>query len=155
MTVQARRIASIPRRTATETWRSICELVTESGSEARQELNAITGIASALITEGYTGCTPIIVSGNGPQVRVYTLHGEDAIDSDPLDETPLSQIPCQGDWRLSLPCGEDDLDEAAQATSRSAHIEIRSLVETTVASAQGSTNAGLRPVINLTALERT
>lgn len=155
MTVQARRIASIPRRTASETWRLICELLTEPGADARRELDAITGIASALITEECTRGAPIIVSGNGPQVRVYTLHGDDAIDADSLDETPLSQIPTKVDWRLSLPCGPDDLDEATEATSGSAHVEIRSLVETKTASAQAPTEAELRPVIDLAALERS
>lgn len=155
MTVNARRIASIPRRTATETWRSICDLITESGSEARQELDAITGIASALITEEYTRDAPIIVSGNGPQVRVYTLHGDDAIGADPLDETSLSQTPTKETWRLSLPCGEDDLDEATQATSRSPHVEVRSLAEDAAASARVAADAKLRPVIDLAALERS
>jgi len=155
MTVHARRIASIPRRTATETWRSICELVTDYGTEARQELEAITGIVSALITEEYTRGTPITVSGNGPQVRVYTLHGDDAIDADPLDEAPLSQNPTERDWRLSIPCGEDDLEEATQATSRSAHVEIRPLVESTAASTQAAAEPRFRPVIDLTALEQS
>lgn len=155
MTVHARRIASIPRRTATETWHSICQLVTEPGTEARQELDAITGIASALITEEYTRGAPIIVSGGGPQVRVYTLHGDDAIDADPLDETSLAQYPAQGDWRISLPCGQDDLDEAAQATAQSAHVEVRSLEESATASARDAIDAQLRPVIDLAALERS
>lgn len=154
MTVHARRIASIPSRTATETWHTICDLVSEPGTKARHELDAIKGIASALITEEYTRVAPVIVSGTGVQVRIYTLHGDDAIDADPFDETPLTQYPTQGGWRLSLPCGAYDLDEAIQATTQSTHVEVRSLEEATAASTGDAIQAPLRPAVDLSALER-
>jgi hypothetical protein len=156
VTVHARRIASIPRRTATETWLAISEMVTAADSPARQELQDIVGIASALITEEYLRDAPVIVSGAGPQVRVYTLHGEAAIEADPFDETPLSSDPTSSEWTLSLPCGEDDLGEARQAVSESAHVEVRSLIDdAATASGRAVTPSGRHPVINLAALEQS
>lgn len=155
MTVHARRVASIPRRTATETWRAIYELVTEADSAARQELAAITGIASALITDEYTRAAPVIVSGNGPQVRVYTLHGDAAIDADQSMETPLSHTPTSGDWSLSLPCGEDDLAEATDAVAHAAHVQIRSIIDDPAPAARSAAQSNLRPTIDLAALEQS
>jgi hypothetical protein len=156
MTVHARRIASIPRRTATETWQAICEMLTTPGSPARQELQGIVGIASALITEEYLRDAAVIVSGAGPQVRIYTLHGEAAIEADPLDETPLSHDPTGGDWKVSLPCGESDLDEARDAVNAFPHVEVRSLVDDAPApSSRGAETSNRRPIINLAALEQS
>jgi len=156
MTIHARRIASIPCRTATETWRTICELITPQDGAARRELQAIVGVASALITEEYTQGAPIVLAGTGPQVRIYTLHGDAAIEADSLDEAPLNHDPTDGDWTLSLPCGDDDLDETLRAVSESPHIEVRSLADQACSSSTSAKQLITpRPVIDLAALEQS
>lgn len=149
MTVHARRIASVPRRGPIDTWRAICDLLCQDDDEARAELNGIAGIGSALIAEENTRDAPIIVSGVGPQVRVYTLHGDQAIEADLSEELALSHAPTTGNWNLSLPCADDDLNEAQEAVRRAPHVEVRQLGQAMAAAATSSSG---RPVIDLTAL---
>lgn len=157
MTVHARRIASVPRRGPIDTWRAICDLLCQDDDEARAELDGIAGIASALIAEEYTRDAPIIVSGAGPQVRVYTLHGNQAIDADLSEELALSHAPTTGEWNLSLPCADDDLDEAQEAVRGAPHVEMRQLDQAAAQSAMAAaaTSSSGRPVIDLTALEQS
>lgn len=109
MTVIARKIISVPERTATETWDVISHLLApDSGSEAARELASVAGIASSLITrEAIT--SPMVLYGSGPRVRLYCLYNEDAIEGDGASESSLPFDATSGDWRLSLPCPEDDL----------------------------------------------
>jgi hypothetical protein len=153
VTVQARRIAAIPRRSSVDTWRAISDLLARPATPARGELEAATGVAAMLIAEEYTRDAPVIMSGTGPQLRLYTLHGDEAIDADLDAETPFAFDPTDGDWSLSLPCGVDDLEEATQALSATAHITVREMTsETPVAAA--ALRASGKPVINLSELER-
>ena len=122
----ARRIASVPRRTSEETWQRVIELVSEPGSAARRELVAITPVAALLIAEEYTSLAPVTISGGEPLVRIYTLHGNDAVDHDLDDETGLAFNPTFGDlWTLSIPAIGSDVDAARSAIGGADHIEIR------------------------------
>lgn len=126
MSVVARLLASVPRRTSVETWQRLVELVTTSTSEARAELETITPVAAMLIAEEYTRAAPVIISGGGPLVRVYTVHREEAIDHDLDDEADLSFNPTAGDsWLLSLPALGGDIDVARAAVSGARHVEVR------------------------------
>lgn len=157
MTVHARRIASVPRRSAGDTWRALCELISAPGTPARAELESVLGIAAALITEEYTRECPITISGSGPQVRIYTLHGEQAIEAQPSDELPLNHDPTAGEWTLSLPCGPNYLEEAEEAIGSAPHVEVRSTSSDDTAPAATAADRQLRrrPVIDLAALERS
>jgi hypothetical protein len=111
MTVVARRVAAVPSRTSVQTWQRVVELVAADGSPARAELSSITSAASMLIAEEYTKAAPITISGGGPLVRVYTLHGDAAIEHDITDEPELAFDPTAGeDWTLSLPAEGDDVE---------------------------------------------
>lgn len=155
MTVHARRIASVPRRGPIDTWRAICDLIGAEG-DARAELDGIAGIAAALIAEEYTRDDPITVSGTGPQVRIYTLHGDQAIEAETAEELPLSHAPTTGSWALSLPCADDDLVEAEAAVAAAPHVEVRTLGQTAgVAKSAASASPAARPIIDLAALERS
>jgi hypothetical protein len=109
MTVIARRIISVPERTATETWEVISRLLApDTGSLAARELALVTGIACSLITrEAMT--SPIVLYGTGPRVRIYCLYNEDAVEGDEASESQLSFDATSGDWALSLPCPDEDL----------------------------------------------
>ena len=109
MTVIARTFASVPQRTATETWKAISEvLAPDSESAAALELASVSGIASSLITrEAMT--SPIVVYGSGPRVRIYCLYNDDAIEGDDVREGALPFDATAGDWKMSLPCPLDDL----------------------------------------------
>lgn len=109
MTVLARRIASVPRRTSVETWQVISALLAPAGTPAWARLDAATGPAAMVIAEEVTWAAPIILSGSGPQLRIYTLHGEAAIEADLDQELSFPFVPTTGDWALSLPASPEDL----------------------------------------------
>lgn len=154
MTVHARRIASVPRRTSVETWNTIVDLVTGAGSSARTQLLSVSGVGAAAIADEYTRDSPIIISGSGPQVRIYTLHGSDAVEADLSDERPLTQDPTAAEWTMSIPCADVDLDDFTELLSGAANVEIRSAAgddETVPAEPK----AAARPVIDLAALDQS
>ncbi len=110
MTIVARRIASTPVRTAAETWNRIVTLISNATSLGRQELDAVGGIAASVIADEIPKEAPVVVTGNGPRLRVYCVYGEDAVIGDDCDEAELSWIPAEGEWRLFLPCAKEDLE---------------------------------------------
>jgi len=128
MTVVSRRVISTPARSASASWDVIMELVSAAGSPARQELQAIEGIASCIIAEESLKSDPCVVFGSGPRVRIYCLYNEDAIAGDDASEAALTFTPAEGDWQMSLPCAADDLEWIKKALSeRSTHVTAREL----------------------------
>ena len=117
MTIIRRDIVSVPRRTPSETWAAICELVSKAGSDARVELMAAGDVATTLIAEEATGSTR--PSSRGPsQVRVYTLHHNDSLEADLDDEQALVTFVADDDWVASLPADESDVGWASTALNR-------------------------------------
>jgi hypothetical protein len=102
-----RNIASVPLRSAKETWQAIMNLVTGDGSVDRQQLDAAASIMESLIADERPATVPIVLSGCGPRVLIYCLYSEDAIEAG-LDIDSLSSNPTAGDWRMTAPCEEDD-----------------------------------------------
>jgi hypothetical protein len=130
MTTVARRLASIPRRTSVDTWEHLVGLTTRPGSRARTELQRITAVASMLIAEEYAHSTPITIAGGGPLVRIYTLHGDEAIDHDLDEEVEFGFDSTGGDsWLMSLPAAGADVGIARSATSDALHVEVRDIGE--------------------------
>jgi hypothetical protein len=130
MSVVSRRVSSVPVRTSVETWKAVVALLTAPDHQARTSLDAITNAAAMLITEEYTRDAPIVVvPATGPRLRVYTVHGIAAVDGD-LDEAPLATWPlAEPGWRLSLPCGIDDIDDVRAALRQYSFIEVRDVTE--------------------------
>jgi hypothetical protein len=104
-----RNIASIPTRSAAETWRAIIELVTGDGSIDRQQLEAAASIMESLIADEQPAAVPIVFKGCGPRLLVYCLYDENAMEAG-LDIDNLSTNPTAGDWRMTAPCEEADVD---------------------------------------------
>jgi hypothetical protein len=155
VTVVARRLASVPRRTSVETWQRLVDLISAEGSPARAELSSITSVASMLIAEEYTTTAPVTISGGGPLVRVYTLHGQDAIEYDLDDEAELAFDPTGGDsWILSLPAAGADIAIAQAAVAAAAHVEVRDLAEAERSTAAQSASPRPDLVLDLQELER-
>jgi hypothetical protein len=130
MSVVSRRVASVPVRTSVETWKVIVALLTAADQEARTSLEAITNTAAMLISEEYTRDAPVVVvPAAGPRVRVYTVHGTPAVEGDG-DEAPLATWPlAEPGWRLSLPCGVDDIHEVRAALQPYPFIDVRNITE--------------------------
>lgn len=160
MTVVARRIASIPKRTSVDTWRVIADLLADPGGAAHNELLAVTNVVAMLIADENTRDTPIIVTASaGPRVRIYTLHEDSALDEDEVQELPLSAYPTdEAEWELSVPCADSDLDFVRSALAAHPHVTARSTtedVEKAVAASSSIPGGRQVPVeINLAELER-
>jgi hypothetical protein len=136
MSVVSRRIPAVPVRTSAQAWTAIVELVTAPGQPARADLEAISNIAAMLISEEYTRDAPIVFMPTiGPRVRIYTVHGTAAIE-DGGDEAPLANWPLveQG-WRVSLPCGIDDIDDVRASLRAFAFVDVRDTTEGITAAA--------------------
>ncbi|HXI72521.1 MAG TPA: hypothetical protein VNN22_19430 [Verrucomicrobiae bacterium] len=110
-TVISRTFASTPQRTAGETWTAIMKLLApDAASAARAELQKVAGVAASAIVSEAPANDAIYVYGEGPQIRIYCVFGENAVSQDGLNEDPLIEIPTAGSWKMSLPCLPEDLD---------------------------------------------
>lgn len=109
-TLVARRVASMPSRTAAQTWEKIVQiLAADPRSPAREELAEAAGVACSSISSEAIKEAPIVVWCGGPRVRVYGVFDEDAITGDGVNEDALSKSPTEGDWRMSIPCPPEDV----------------------------------------------
>ena len=71
MSVVRRAFKSRPGRDASETWRTITELLLRNGDgSARAELEAVAGIATSLIADQAPREAPITVICSGPRTRI-------------------------------------------------------------------------------------
>jgi hypothetical protein len=156
MTTVARRVGAIPVRSSVETWRAICALLAPQDSTGLTELSAATSVAALLIAEEYTSLAPVVVTGTGgTRVRVYTVHGAEAVDAQ-SHETSLTFWPCNnGTWAISFPCAEADLGELSSALKHMPRFTVRDLTEDARAEVAASADPrpGRQPTINLTELE--
>lgn len=125
MTVVARTFASVPARSAIETWKAIVELIApDPQSPARSELDRVQGVSCSIIASEMR--VPIVVHGGGcPRVRIYCVYGDDAIEGEGVRETALSFIPTEGDWRMSLPCPTEELEWVCASLRSSARVSAR------------------------------
>lgn len=103
-----RDIASIPARSAAETWAAIIALVKHQGSIDIAQLEAAASVMQALIAEEHPSAQPIVFSGGGPRVVIYCVYAEQAMEMG-LSIDPLPENPTKGDWRMTAPCDEDDV----------------------------------------------
>ncbi len=109
-TVIRRTFRSSPYRNAQLTWAAIVDLLTQSTqSDAEKELEAVAGIAASCIADQSPISAPIIVTCDGPRTRIYCIYNDDAIDGADANENTLGFDPLNGEWAVSLPCENDDL----------------------------------------------
>ncbi len=142
MTTYARTFRSTPQRDALQTWHSVVDLLTRGKTGAnRTELLSVGGVAASVIAEQGPKGAPIVVTCDGPQTRIYCLYDDDAIDGSDANEDELGFDPLKGDWRLSLPCPEDDLVWVQAALKKlSSRITARDL-DTTVSAEDSASTA--------------
>jgi hypothetical protein len=109
-TVVRRTFTSTPQRDAAATWQAIVALLTQGkAGDARAELLAVAGVAASVIADQGPKDAAVVVTCDGPRTRIYCLYGDDAIGGSDANEDALGFNPLQGDWRVSLPCGDEDL----------------------------------------------
>jgi hypothetical protein len=109
-TVITRNVASTPERSPGGTWEVIIGILANEKNSAHAELKTISGVAAAMISSEAPKNDAFVIYGNGPQIRVSCVFGDDAITGDGVNEDQLTESPTDGDWRMSIPCPEEDLD---------------------------------------------
>ncbi|MBN1171296.1 MAG: hypothetical protein JXA67_03900 [Micromonosporaceae bacterium] len=155
MSVVSRTVPAIPVRTSTDTWAVIVALLTAPEHAARADLNAIADTAALLIAEEYTRDAPIVVlPAVGDRIRIYTVHGPAAIDDE--DPAALATWPLTTPgWKVSLPCGVDDIDEIRAALAPYSFAEVRDTTEGVTVGVAASAPHGTGSIsINYDELER-
>ena len=142
-TVASRTFRSIPHRNAYDTWTVIVALLTQGRTgTAYNELMAVAGVASSLITDQTPCDAAIIVTCDGPRTRIYCLYDDDAIDGGDVNEDKLGFDPLSGDWAVSLPCAAEELDWVSGALKKhGTRITARNSTEATVAKEEASAAA--------------
>lgn len=124
MTILARRVTSVPARSAVDTWSAIVDLIApDPSSPARSNLALAAGVAHSLIASEVSG--PFVVFGSGPRVKIYCVYGDDALMDDEVSENPLPHDPTDGDWHLSIPCPFEDLEWVERKLSSSTRVSAR------------------------------
>lgn len=128
-TVASRVVRSSPHRNTSDTWTFIVDLLTQrKDSDARKELLSIAGIASSVIAERGPEDAAILVTCEGPRTRVYCLYDEAAIEGGDAKEDDLGYEPLKGQWFISLPCPEEDLEWVQRALmAKSSRITARDM----------------------------
>lgn len=104
-----RDIASVPVRSAKETWRAIVDLVTGSGSVDKAQLEAAASVMESLIADEQPAAVPIVFKGAGPRVLIYCVYNEEAMEAG-LGIDTLGTNPTAGDWRMTAPSEDEDVD---------------------------------------------
>ena len=85
-------------------------MIAPEDAPGSSELEAVTGVACSLIAaEAWSG-SPAVFAGVGPQLRIYCLHGEDAIVGEDSNEDSIAWSPTDGDWHLTVPCPPEDVE---------------------------------------------
>jgi hypothetical protein len=108
--VKVRRdIASIPVRSAGETWQAVIDLITGSGSVDAHTLLAASSVMESLIADEHAATVPIVVTGSGPRLVIYCLFNEAAMEAgksiDQLNWNPTGA----SDWQITAPAEPDDV----------------------------------------------
>ncbi len=103
-----RDIASMPKRSAAETWRVIVDLVTGSGSVDAETLTAAASVMESLIADEYPSSVPIVVKGVGSRLVIYCLFGEEALEAG-ADVDKLNWNPTAGNWTMTAPAESGDV----------------------------------------------
>jgi hypothetical protein len=85
-------------------------LAPDPKSSAREELQKVSGVAASSIASEAPKDDAFIVHGNGPQVRIYCVFGDDAISGEGVNENVFKESPTEGDWKMSIPCLPEDLE---------------------------------------------
>jgi len=104
-----RDIASIPKRSAADTWKAVIELITGAGTVDKKTLDEAASVMESLISDEHPSKTPIVLKGVGSRLVIYLLFGEDAMEAD-LQVDKLSWNPTAGDWSMTAPSDAEDID---------------------------------------------
>lgn len=150
MTTFARRFASVPVRTSSETWRAIANHIATPAQ--RDDFLEATNAAAILIADEVPATTPIVLTGAGPRIHVYTVHGDDATNGHNVNEATISNLSFSDDWMLYLPDHPTEPGLVDELVSNP-HIRIGEPPNSTAADQSVKPGGSRVDVIDLRALE--
>jgi len=123
-----RDISSIPLRSASETWQSIIDLVTGSGSKDAQQLRNAAGVMGSIITDEHPASRAVMLEGVGAQLRIYCRYGMKALEEGGKVDS-LTWNPTAGDWTMHVPCDEENIEWVRKAFAGSPRIKVFDVAE--------------------------
>jgi hypothetical protein len=104
-----RDIASIPVRSAGETWQAILDLITGAGSVDVDTLKAAASVMESLIADEHPATVPIVVKGQGGRLVIYCLYSDAAIEAG-KDVDAVNWNPTGGaGWKMTAPAEAGDV----------------------------------------------
>lgn len=109
-----RDIASIPLRSAADTWAEYMKLVTDASSLDVEQFDAAASVMTSLITDEDFKDEPLTLTGVGHRLIAYLLHGHDALEAG-ANVDKLAWNPTAGNWKVFIPCPEEQFDWAKKA----------------------------------------
>lgn len=59
--------------------------------------------AAVLIVDDVPATRPIVLTGAGPRIHTYTIHGDDATSRHNVNEAAIPSLSFSDDWMLFLP----------------------------------------------------
>lgn len=111
-----RDIASVPARSARDTWAAIVNLVCRPDSVDRQQLDAASSLMESIIADELPARVPIVFKGSGPRVLIYCRYHETAMEAG-MSVDRLTTNPTAGGWRMTAPCEVEDVHWMNQSLS--------------------------------------
>jgi hypothetical protein len=144
-----RDIASVPVRSAAETWQAITTLITGTGSVDTDSLTKAASVMESLIADEYPAAVPIVVKGNGPRLVIYLLYNEDAMETG-KEIDALTWNPTGGpDWSITAPSEAADIAWMNNTLqSRARRIAIHDVASPPSDEEEGSDTSGTTLKIN-------
>jgi hypothetical protein len=125
-----RSVAASPRRSASETWATIGELVTNSLSVSsyldRAEISAALAVAGSvgrpLIAGGHLDREPVVLVAASLHLSVTTISGDDALPEVDGETAAVPGAATAKDWTLHLPTPEPLANVVKEAAKRNRHL---------------------------------
>lgn len=133
-----RDIASIPVRSASETWEAIVALITAKGSRHVEQLNKAGPTIASLITDELPAQAPFVLEGCGPQLRIYCSYGFKAIEAGTGIDA-LTFNPTEDDWTMHVPCDSANLNWVTNALKPTPRIKAFDVATDTRAAGDATT----------------
>lgn len=104
-----RYISSIPLRSAEDSWKEICDLITDEDSTDIKQLEDAASVMHSLIADETLQDTPITMTGVSHRLIIYLRYRHDAIEEG-KDVDEIQWNPTAGDWKMYVPCDESNFE---------------------------------------------
>lgn len=104
-----RYISSIPLRSAEDSWKKLCDLVTGKDSIDIKQLENAASVMYSLIADEIFQENPVTMVGVSYRLIIYLRFRHDALEEgDDVDD--IQWNPTAGDWKMYIPCDEGNFD---------------------------------------------